>query len=71
LADYELWLAMHDDCPWPGCGECVFMDIEFEKPLLAAVHAAAHHLGQPWDVVLMDWIHEGAREVLARHQILT
>jgi hypothetical protein len=71
LPDYELWLAMHDECPWPGCGECVFLDIEFEESLLAAVKMAAHHLDRPWDVVLMDWISEGAREVLAPDRIST
>jgi hypothetical protein len=64
--DYEMWLAMHDDCPWPGCGGCADIEVEIETDLLRWLQTAAYLIGEALDVFMTKAAIEGAKMVLGQ-----
>lgn len=49
----EVWQAMHDACPWPGCGQCADVDVAADLYAAAAVRAAECGVGV--STVLHAW----------------
>lgn len=69
MPDYQMWLAMHDDCPWPGCGSCVLTDLEMDEDDLRQVKIAAYFLNEDVDVFFLRAVHSGLQMVFDKHGI--
>lgn len=52
MRDYEIWMAMHDDCPPDGCGKCVPLEVDWTPEQMRQIEAAARLLGEPFDVFI-------------------
>lgn len=63
MPDHEMWLAMHDDCPWPGCERCVMMDIEIDAHLMATFRLWTYFTGRPLDVLLYEAVEDGLKSL--------
>ena len=58
MADYELWHALHDECPIYGCGKCVVIeDIEIPDEVIEACRI----LGEDVDVFIHKAIVAGMK----------
>lgn len=44
MADYQVWHALHDQCPPEGCGKCVTVEIDLDDDDLELVAATGEDL---------------------------
>ena len=67
MGDYEVWHAMHNDCPPHGCGSCVVEDIEWDDGMLDSLATAAALVGEPIDVFIHKSIVAGMEHLREQH----
>ena len=62
---YEVWHALHDECPSEGCGNCVGIELEWTDEEFREISTAAYWAGESVGaylhrVIVMGMKHENS-----------
>lgn len=60
-ADYEVWQAVHADCPPEGCGRCVVIELDWTDEEIRQVKALAALVGETYEAFVHKAVVAGMR----------